>query len=135
MSDEIMYASAKELRIGRYLIIDGTPCKVVDIETSAPGKHGAAKMRITAIGIFDGSKKTLLKPSDGDVEVPVTTKKKAQVVSIIGQTAQLMDLDTYETYELPIPEEMKSALKPSSEVEVIEAMGKKALLRVLSSGV
>ncbi len=135
MSDEIMYASAKELRIGRYLIIDDTPCKVVDIETSAPGKHGAAKMRITAIGIFDGSKKTLLKPSDGDVEVPVTTKKKAQVVSIIGQTAQLMDLDTYETYELPIPEEMKSALKPSSEVEVIEAMGKKALLRVLSSGV
>ncbi|MEW6329638.1 MAG: translation initiation factor IF-5A, partial [Candidatus Micrarchaeota archaeon] len=62
MVDKI-FASAKELKVGKYVLIDGVPCRVVGIESSAPGKHGAAKMRVTAIGVFDGSKRTLLKPS------------------------------------------------------------------------
>ncbi|MCL4375267.1 translation initiation factor IF-5A, partial [Candidatus Marsarchaeota archaeon] len=68
----------KDIKVGRFILIDGVPCRVVEIETSAPGKHGSAKMRVTAVSIFDGGKKTLLKPSDGDVEVPVITKRKAQ---------------------------------------------------------
>ena len=72
-----MYSSMKEVKPGRYILIDGIPCRVVDMEFSAPGKHGAAKVRVTAIGLFDGSKRTLLKPSNADIEVPVITKKKA----------------------------------------------------------
>ena len=130
MADEIMYVSVGDLKTGRFLLIDGVPCKVVDIETSAPGKHGSAKVRITAIGIFDGSKKTLLKPSHSEVEAPVIGKKKAQVVSISGSSAQLMDLESYETYDLQIPEDLANNLKPGVEVEVIEAMGKRAMMRI-----
>ena len=128
-----MYVSVGDLKPGRFILIDGIPCKVVDIETSAPGKHGSAKVRITAIGIFDGSKKTLLKPSHSDVEAPVINKKKAQVVSISGGNAQLMDLESYETFDLPVPEEIKNTAKPGAEVEVLEAMGKKVILRVVGS--
>lgn len=124
----------KDLRPGRFLLIDGVPCRVVEIDVSSPGKHGAAKMRVTAVGIFDGSKKTLLKPSDGDIEVPVINKKKAQVVSITENIAQLMDLESYETYELPVPEDLKNSLKAGSEVEVMETMGKKAISRVMGGG-
>lgn len=131
MPEDIMYGSMKDVKPGRFILIDGVPCKVVDVETSAPGKHGAAKMRITAIGIFDGSKKTLLKPSDGDIEVPIISKKKAQVVSLSGTTAQLMDLESYETFELPVPSDMQHSLKQGSEVEVMESMGKKLISRVL----
>ncbi len=132
MSDDVTFASAKDLKTGRFLLIDGIPCRVVDIETSSPGKHGSAKMRITAIGIFDGQKKTLLQPSHSDIEVPVITKKKAQVVSVNGEIAQLMDPDTYEVYDLPIPEDLRGKVNPSAEVEVMEAMGRKALSRILS---
>lgn len=132
MSDEVTFASAKDLKTGRFLIIDGVPCRVVDIETSSPGKHGSAKMRITAIGIFDGQKKVLLKPSGGDVEVPVITKRKAQVVSVTDANVQLMDAETYEMYEIPIPEELRGKVIAGGEVEVMEAMGRKALSRVLS---
>jgi len=121
----------KEIKPGRFILIDGIPCKVVDVETSAPGKHGSAKMRVTAIGIFDGQKKTLLKPSSGEVEVPVINKKKAQVVSVTESMAQLMDLETYETYEVPIPDELKGSLKSGSEVEVIESMNRYAISRIL----
>ena len=131
--EEILHASAKEIKVGRFIVIDGTPCKVVDIETSSPGKHGSAKMRITAIGIFDGQKKTLLKPSDGDAEVPVIKKKKVQVVSVTDSSAQLMDPETYEVFDLPVPEELKGKIESGMNAEVIEAMGKRAISRILGS--
>jgi translation initiation factor 5A len=128
---EIQFASMKEIKVGRYVMIDGVPCKVVDIETSAPGKHGPAKMRVTGLGIFDGQKKTLLKSSDGTAEVPVIKKRKAQVVSVAEKTAQLMDLETFEVYDINI-EGTTDKLNAGAEVEVMEAMGRKALARVLS---
>jgi len=131
MASEIMYIPIKDVKEGRFILIDNVPCKVVEIETSAPGKHGSAKVRITAIGIFDGQKRTLLKPSSADVEAPVIVKKRAQVVSITGNTAQLMDLESYETYELPIPQELMQNIKPGAEVEVIESMDQRAISRVL----
>ncbi|MGC8649094.1 MAG: translation initiation factor IF-5A [Candidatus Micrarchaeia archaeon] len=127
---EYQIESMKDLRIGRYLLIDGVPCKVVEIDTSSPGKHGSAKMRITAIGIFDDSKKTLIKPSSADIEVPIIKKKKAQVVSVSDSSVQLMDSETYEVYDLPLKEEFKGKISAGKEVEVLEAMGKKAIIKV-----
>ncbi len=128
--EEILRVSMKEIKVGRFILIDGVPCKVVDIETSSPGKHGSAKMRITAIGIFDGQKKTFLKPSDGDTEVPVIKKKRAQVVSINGSNVQIMDSETYEVYELPIPDELKGKIAAGNEIEVMEAMGRRMISRI-----
>jgi translation initiation factor 5A len=129
--DEIERLSMKELRNGRYVLIDGVPCRVVEIETSAPGKHGSAKMRVTAIGLFDSHKKTIIKPSSADIEVPILKKRKAQVVSITGTNVQLMDSETYEVYELPIPEEFAGKLVAGTEVETVEAMGQRAISRLL----
>lgn len=131
MEEGVTHASMKDLKLGRYVMIDGVACKVVDIETSAPGKHGSAKMRVTAMGIFDGQKKTLLKPSDGDIEVPVITKKKAQVVSVEGANAQVMDLETYEVFFLPIPEDLSGKIKSGIDVEILEATGRRALSRIV----
>jgi translation initiation factor 5A precursor (eIF-5A) len=52
MEEGVGFASMKEIKVGRYIIIDGIPCKVVSIDVSSPGKHGSAKMRVTAIGIL-----------------------------------------------------------------------------------
>jgi translation initiation factor 5A len=83
------------------------------------------------MGIFDGQKKTLLMPSHAEIEVPVISKKRAQVVSIEGNNAQLMDLETYDVYFLPIPEELKGKLSSGNEVEVLEATGRRALSKAL----
>lgn len=131
---EIEYLSMKEIRVGRFILIDGVPCKVVEIETSAPGKHGSAKMRLTTIGVFDGHKRIIIKPSEGDTEVPIITKRRAQVVSVTGTNAQIMDSETYEVYELPVTEEFAGKIHSGIEVEVIEAMGQRAISRVLGGG-
>jgi translation initiation factor 5A len=125
MSDDVTPVSMKDMRVGRYLIIDGIPCRVVDIDISSPGKHGSAKMRVTGIGMFDGQKKTLLTPSHADAEAPVIKKTKAQVVSVTDTS--------FEIYELPLTEEFVGKLHPGNEVEVIEAMGRRALSRTLGS--
>ncbi len=132
MSDEITYASIKDIKVGRFVMIDGVPCKVVDVEISAPGKHGSAKARITGVGLFNGQKKTLLKPSHDEVEVPVITKTKAQVVSIAGSSMQLMDLESYAMFDLPVQDDLKG-IKAGDEVEVMDCMGSKAVSRILVS--
>ncbi len=132
MNEEISYVSMKEIRNGRFLLIDNIPCRVVEIETSAPGKHGAAKMRITAVGVFDGQKRTLLKPSDADAEAPIINKKKAQVVSVSESRVQLMDSESFETFEISIDEEYRASLKPGAEVELLVYGDRKAISRILS---
>lgn len=127
---EKVFAVAKELRVGKYVLIDDIPCRVVNIESSKPGKHGSAKMRITAIGIFDGQKKTLLSPGDADVEVPIIDRKSVMILSVSGNNAQVMDQKSNEVYDLEVPEELVNDAAPGKEAEVLEAMGRKKMERV-----
>ena len=127
---EFLLEPARDLRVGRYVLIEGVPCRVLEIETSSPGKHGAAKMRITAMGIFDGGKKTILASAHADVQVPVIKKRTCSVVSFSETSVQVMDSETYETYDLPIPDDLKGKLEAGKEVEIMETMGRKALSRV-----
>ncbi len=127
---EKVFAVAKELREGKYVLVDDVPCRIVQIESSKPGKHGAAKMRITAIGIFNGQKKTLLTPGDADVEVPIIDRKAVQVMSVSGNTAQVMDKETYEVYDMDVPEELAGQVEAGKEVDILAAMGKRKMERV-----
>ncbi len=129
MDGEILFATGKDLKVGKYVLIDGVPCRVVEIDISKPGKHGAAKMRITGIGIFGGEKKVLLIPADAEVQIPVIKRRTAQVLSVINDTAQVMDKDTYETFDVSIPAEMKDEVGEGKEVEIIEAMGMRQIAR------
>jgi translation initiation factor 5A len=101
----------------------------MSISTSKPGKHGEAKARIDAIGIFDGQKRSVVHPVKHKVHVPMIDKRTAQVVAIMGSNVQLMDLETYETFEIPIPEEYKDQLQSGSEISYLEALGRKKITR------
>ncbi len=122
-------AEVRELKENRYIIIDDEPCKIVSITTSKPGKHGEAKARIEAIGIFDNQKRSVVYPVRHKVAIPIIDKRTAQVISVMGNKAQLMDLETYETFEIEIPEELKDKIKEGNEVEYLQAMGKRKITR------
>ena len=119
------------LRVNRYVILDDEPCKIMSISTSKPGKHGEAKARIEAIGIFDGQKRSVVHPVKHKVHIPIIDKRNAQILSLMGEdTVQLMDLETYETFEMSIPDEYKGKLAPGNEIMYLEALGKKKITRV-----
>ena len=123
-------AEVRTLKEGRYMNIDDEPCKISSISTSKPGKHGEAKARIEAIGIFDGSKRSVVYPVRHKVQVPVIDKRQAQIVTITGSEVQLMDLDTYEIFQLPIPDELKDSLTPGEDIKYLVAMDRKKITRV-----
>ena len=120
----------KTLKVGKYVILGGEASKIVGIQTSSPGKHGAAKARVDAVGIFDKQKRTLVKPVDAKVDVPMIDKRAAQVLALMGANVQLMDLESYETFDVPIPEDLKNDLAEGVEVGYIIAMGHKKLMRI-----
>ncbi|NLX47286.1 MAG: translation initiation factor IF-5A [Euryarchaeota archaeon] len=120
----------RELKEGRYMLIDGEPCKIINISTSKPGKHGEAKSNIDAVGIFDNRKRSIVHPVKHKVQVPMIDKRKAQVLSITGDEVQLMDLETYETFQLPIPEEYKGQLNSGEEIMYMIAMDRRKITKV-----
>ena len=117
----------KDLKVGSYVMIDGEPCKVIRITKSKPGKHGSTKARVEAVGVFDDKKRTLLKPTSASCQIPIILKKGAQVVSITGNVAQLMDLGDYSMFESEIPDDLKSKIQPGKEVEYWEIGSRKMI--------
>ena len=133
MSRPVDLGSLKE---GSYIIIDGEPCRIVEVEKSKPGKHGSAKVRLTAISVFTSSKKSFIGTVDTHVEIPIIDKRSAQIVSTTPTTVQLMDLQNFEVTESPIPTEpeFQGKLVPGAEVEVWVVLGKNKIMRVKGTG-
>jgi translation initiation factor 5A len=120
-----------ELRVGGYMMIDGEPCKIMDVTKSKPGKHGSAKARIVAIGVFDNQKRQFVKPVDCGAEVPIIDKRAGQVFSVNPSGVQIMDLETYEYIDAPFPEEeeIKAKIAPGVEIEYWKILGKVRITR------
>ncbi len=115
------------LKVGGFIIMDGIACRVSSIQISKPGKHGHSKSRVEAIGLIDGQKKIIVKPSHDKVEVPIIEKKGAQVLSINKDVANVMDTETFETFDLKIPEELKDEVKENVQVTYWIILGNKIL--------
>src|SRR3989338_6525184 len=113
---EVKPVSVGEIKAGKYIVVDGIACVVKSVQKSKPGKHGHAKCRIEAVGLIKGEKKIFVKPVHDTVDSPLIEKENAQVLSIKGDVANVMDLKTYETFDLNIPEEMKEEVKEGSQV-------------------
>ena len=126
-----------KIKEGRYIVIEDEPCRVLSIATSKPGKHGAAKARIDAMGLFDGVKRSIVSPVSAKTYVPVVERKSGQVLSIAGTTAQLMDMKDFTNFEIPIPDEKKGTIEVGKEYIYMESMGKKKFdwILFLSRGV
>jgi translation initiation factor 5A len=95
---------ATEAKPGATVIIEGSACIVKSSDISKTGKHGHAKARIEAIGILDGKKRVLVVSGHERFEVPLVEKKKAQILSISGNKASVMDLETFETVDMQVDE-------------------------------
>ncbi len=124
--------SISELGKGSYIVLDGAACKISDIQVSKSGKHGHAKAKVTAIGILDNKKRVVVMPGHDNVEVPLVDKRSAQVLSVSGDVANVMDAETYETFDMEIPEELRAEVVEGSNVLYWTVMGAKVMKQVKS---
>ena len=118
------------LKVGSYIIIDNEPCRIVSYDHSKPGKHGSAKARVAAMGVFDGSRHSLVSPVSANVEVPLINKRSGQVISITGQALQIMDLESFEVFETSaVEEEIRDKIRQGGEVEYWQVLDRVKIVR------
>ncbi len=125
----LKWVDATGVKIGNVINVDGQPCTVRSIDISKSGKHGASKCRIEAIGILDDKKRVIAVPGHERFEVPMIEKRKAQILTV-GEKVSVMDLESFETLEVQISEEMKQELKEGDTVEYWNIEGRKIIKRV-----
>jgi translation initiation factor 5A len=117
----------RELQEGGYVMMDDAPCKINAYSTAKPGKHGSAKARVEGKGVFDGKKRSLSQPVDAKIWVPIIERKGGQIVSITDEDMQVMDLDTYDTFTMRVPDEKD--FSPDDEIEFLEYEGQRRIVR------
>jgi translation initiation factor 5A len=130
----VSYKIAKvgDLKVGSYAIVDGESSRIMSIQKSKSGKHGSAKYRCTAVSLFDGSKRSFVNPVDTSIQIPIVEKNAAQVISMNPNAIQLMDLESYEVFEVETPKnaEIVAKLEAGKEVEYWKIMDRYKIQRV-----
>jgi len=121
MKEQVEVRTLKE---GKYVLIDDEPCVIKSISHAKTGKHGSAKARIDAIGIFDGTKRSIVQPVTDKTYVPVVERKNGQVLAVKGDVCQIMDMADYSTLELKIPEDLKGKIEAGKDISYLISMGK-----------
>lgn len=130
MAGETKQVSVGSLQKGNYVIVDGAACRVVDVKVSRPGKHGHAKVNLMAVGLLDDKKRNMVMPGHDNIEVPIIGKRNAQVLSVSGNTANVMDQESYETFDLDIPEELEGQVNEGSNVLYWEVLDERVMKQV-----
>ena len=69
-------------------------------------------------------------PGHDNVEVPIIEKRTAQVLSVHGDMANVMDSETYETFDLKIPSEFSNQVVESSSLLYWVIMNEKVIKQV-----
>jgi len=127
------------LKIGSYILLPvsdqptGEPCRIVEYDTSKPGKHGSAKARIVAVGVFDNQKRPHVGPVSMQIHIPLIDKRIGQIISITGSTTQIMDSETFETLDADlIDDEIKDKIQQGQDIEYWKVMDRTKIMRIKS---
>ena len=85
------------LKKGSYLLHRGEPYEVIDMGIVVTGTHSHSKTKATVKGVFSGTTEILIKSHHETVEELDIIRKKATVISISGESIQVMDSVSFET--------------------------------------
>lgn len=123
--------NATEAKVGSVVVMGDEPCIVKSMDISKTGKHGHAKVRMEAVGIFDNKKRVTVIPGAERLEVPLIAKLKGQVLSIKEDKVSVMDLESFETFDIIVSQEIKQEIKEGNNVEYWDIGNKKIIKRRL----
>ena len=129
---EIKHKSVGSLKKGDCVVLEEVACIVTDLKISRPGKHGHAKVNLTAVGMLDNKKRNTVMPGHDNIDVPVIGKRNAQVLSLVGEHANVMDMETYETFDLIIPDDLKGTLSEGAIVVYWTILNDKVMKQIKS---
>jgi translation initiation factor 5A len=123
--------NATEAKTGAMILVEGEPFIVKSNDISKTGKHGHAKCRMLASGVFADKKKVITVPGHERFDVPLVEKRRVQILSVSGEMASVMDLESFETIDVQMHHEIREQAEADKQAEVWDIEGRKMLMRVL----
>ena len=115
------------LKVGSLVMIKGNPCKVTDVSTAKPGKHGSAKVILKGKDILTAKVYECTFHAGDMVDAPIVKRTEYTLLNIDDEALQLLDAngEMKEDVNMPQEEHLKDIAK---EITRIFEEGKKECL-------
>jgi|TARA_B110000977_G_scaffold191549_1_gene263807 translation initiation factor 5A len=118
---------SQRLKNGSLVMIKGFPCKVTEVSTAKPGKHGSAKVILKGRDIFTAKVYECTYHSGDMVDAPIVARNEYTLLNIDDETLELLDShgEMKCDVNLPVKEHLLDVKK---EIIAIFEEGKKECL-------
>ncbi|KAG8908222.1 Eukaryotic translation initiation factor 5A [Tulasnella sp. 403] len=124
------------LRKNGHVVIEGRPCKIVEISTSTDD-DGNSTVHLVGIDIFTGKKLECTRPDTDNMDVPNVRRNEFQLVNIDDGFLNLMTSDGVPKDDVKVPEgDLGAGIQALFEdgkdllVTIVSAMGEEAAVSV-----
>jgi translation initiation factor 5A len=130
------------LKPGSLVMIKGNPCKVTEVSTAKPGKHGSAKVILKGKDLVTAKVYECTFHAGDMVDAPIVKRQEYTLLNIDDTTLELLDPNGEVKSDVNLPEEehlKEVALKIRSVFEegkkeclvtVLNCMGKEIVVEV-----
>ena len=95
---------SQRLKNGSLVMIKGNPCKVTDVSTAKPGKHGSAKVILKGKDILTNKQYDCTYHSGDMVDAPITKRDEYTLLNIDDNTLELLDKNGEIKSDVNVPE-------------------------------
>ena len=118
---------SQRLKNGSLVMIKGFPCKVTEVSTAKPGKHGSAKVILKGKDILTGKTYDCTYHSGDMVDAPITSRDEYTLLNIEDTTLELLtkEGEVKSDVNMPDAEHLKEVVE---KIKAIFEEGKKECL-------
>lgn len=112
----------KQLKKGSYIMHKGEPALIKTMGLVVTGTHSHGKMKLEVQGLFSRTNDSFTLPLHERVEEVEIIRKLGQLLSMNSNQGQVMDMQSYETFDSEIGEGVDAG--EGDEVTFIEHQGR-----------
>ena len=124
---------SQRLKNGSLVMMKGNPCKVTEVSTAKPGKHGSAKVITKGKDILTGKQYECTFHSGDMVDAPIVKRDEYVLLNIDDNVLELLTKEGEVKSDVNIPEDEHLKEVVAKMKEMFEEGKKETLVTVLTT--
>ena len=121
-------ASASDLNAGNYFLHNNEPVQVVKKEVIAYGTNSHTKLKFYFKPLTGGGEKTVTMGHIDKVDILDITRKSGMIIAKMQDKVQIMDSQSYETFDAKIDPDLLESMNENDEVIFVDYQGNAQVL-------
>tara|TARA_B110000305_G_C18933979_1_gene400819 strand:+ start:102 stop:584 length:483 start_codon:yes stop_codon:yes gene_type:complete len=124
---------SQRLKNGSLVMMKGNPCKVTEVSTAKPGKHGSAKVITKGKDILTGKQYECTFHSGDMIDAPIVKRDEYVLLNIDDNVLELLTKEGEVKSDVNIPEDEHLKEVVAKMKEMFEEGKKETLVTVLTT--